>query len=246
MSGLRNMNSLRFFRTLHAGFAATLSAHTNGDPVVGALLAGAFGHFDAAVDVQCQGMPALACAKGCATCCTIRVTATAPEVLWVARHLREACEPAQCRRLVRRLLEADALTRDLDEPERVALRQRCPFIEQGACVIYAVRPLACRGHASYDRKACVLAATGRIAEVPYSMPHQTARSLVQNAMQSALRDAGLAWASYELNHALRIALADQDAATKWARGGDVFADAVIAEISAAEMAQGFDQIKQLT
>ncbi len=239
------MTSLQFFRTLHAGFAVTLSAQTSGDPDVGALLAEAFSHFDAAVDGQYQGTPALACRKGCATCCTIRVTATAPEVLWVARHLREACEPAQCVRLARRLLEADARTRDLDESQRVALRLRCSFIEEGACVIYPARPLACRGHASYDRKACAQAAAGRITEVPYSIPHQTARSLVQNAMQSALRDAGLAWASYELNHALRIALADPDAEARWAQGTDVFADAVIEDISAAEMAHGFDQMKQM-
>jgi Fe-S-cluster containining protein len=238
------MTTLQFFRTLHAGFAATLSARTSGGPDVGVLLAEAFSHFDATVNARCMGMP-LACGKGCATCCSIRVTATAPEVLWVARHLREACGSGQCVRLVRRLLEADAQTRDLDESERVALRQRCPFIEQGACVIYAARPLACRGHASYDRKACAQAAAGRIAEVPYSAPHQTARSLVQNAMQSACRDAGLAWASYELNHALRIALADQDAEARWARGADVFADAVVADISAAEMARAFDQIKRM-
>jgi Fe-S-cluster containining protein len=237
------MTSLQLFRTLHSGFAATLSAQKRGDADVGALLAAAFSHVDATVDARCAGMPPLACRKGCATCCSIRVTATAPEVLWVARHLREACEPGQCVRLVRRLLEADAQTRDLDESERVALRQRCPFIEQGACVIYAVRPLACRGHASYDRKACAQAAAGRIAEVPYSVLHQTARSLVQNAMQSALRDAGVVWAAYELNHALRLALADPASEARWQAGHDVFADAQVSEVDPAEMAEAFDRLK---
>ncbi|MEN3070102.1 YkgJ family cysteine cluster protein [Uliginosibacterium sediminicola] len=233
--------SLVFFKSRHAAFAATLAAKA-GDLLAG-LLDQAFADFDLEVDQQCRGKPALDCHKGCATCCTVRVTASAPEVLLVARHLREQVSPEACGRLVRRLLEADGLTRDLDEAERVQLRHRCPFVEKGACVIYAARPLACRGHASYSRRACVQAAAGRLTEVPYSIPHQNVRSLVQNAMQSALRDARLAWASYELNHALRIALSDASSEARWCAGEDVFAAAQVNEISAAEMAAGFDRIK---
>jgi hypothetical protein len=69
------------------------------------------------------------------------------------------------------------------------------------------------------------------------------RSLIQNAMQSALRDAGYAWGVYELNHALSIALDDEgDAEGAWLDGDDVFADALVADISLQEMATTFDRI----
>ena len=238
-------HQLRFFKDRHAAFSGILASSASDKSLPEVLLDDAFAQFDAELETQCQGAAAIDCKKGCATCCTVRVTATAPEVLRVAQHLRESVSPEACVRLVRRLLEADGLTRDLDESERVQLRHRCPFIEKGACVIYPVRPLACRGHASHSRRDCVQAAAGRVAEVPYSVPHQTVRALVQNAMQSAMRDAGLAWISYELNHALRIALSESKAAERWALGEDVFADAVISDISAEEMASGFDQIKKL-
>lgn len=111
------------------------------------------------------------------------------------------------------------------------------------CIVYAARPLACRGHVSYDVQACIDALTGRACEVPISVLHMTARSLVQNAMQSALRDSGRAWMIYELNQALHIALADEGSEFAWMKGGDVFAPALISEVSCEEMAATFDSIK---
>ena len=113
-------------------------------------------------------------------------------------------------------------------------------------MVYQARPLACRGLASHDRKACARAAAGKIDQIPYSEPHMRLRSLVQNAMQSALRDAGLPWQVYELNEALLIALDDAEAGARWLCGDDVFASAQVHEVDVHEMAQTFDQIKQLS
>jgi len=126
------------------------------------------------------------------------------------------------------------------------VRQRCPFIAQGVCVIYQVRPLACRGLASYDRKACAQAASGKIDEIPYSVPHMQVRSLVQNAMQSAMRDAALPWASYELNQSLTMALNDATLEARWLAGEDVFAAAQVSEVDPADMAQTFDELKRVS
>jgi hypothetical protein len=68
------------------------------------------------------------------------------------------------------------------------------------------------------------------------------RSLVQNAMQSALRDAGYAWGSYELTPALQIALENESCYASWAAGKDVFAPALAADVSLDEMAKTFDAI----
>jgi len=121
----------------------------------------------------------------------------------------------------------------------------CPLIECDHCVAYAARPLACRGHASYDEEACRDALKGGASEVPVSALHLTVRSLVQNAMQSALRDGGLAWGSYELNQTLHIALRDETAERAWLAGSDVFAPALITDISLSEMAETFDAIKAM-
>jgi Fe-S-cluster containining protein len=234
-----------FFQDLQRAFDASLARHAGQPGRVDALLAQAFDSFDGNVAIQCEDEPPLACQRGCATCCTLRVGATAPEVWLVARFLR-AVAPRLAERgvdLMATVRAADAHSRGLDEAARVALRQRCPFIAQGVCVIYPVRPLACRGHASHDVKACVAAAAGRTAEVPHSVGHQMVRALVQNAMQSALRDAGLAWGAYELNHALVLADDEPGAEARWCAGDDPLAAAALTEVPAAEMAAAFDQLR---
>lgn len=237
--------SREFFQALHRAFDTTLAERGHTPAVLDALLSQAFDSFAGNVAIQCEDEPPLACGRGCATCCTLRVGATAPEVLLVTRFLR-AVTPRLLERgvdLVAGLREADARTTGLKEAARVALRQRCPFIAQGVCVIYSVRPLACRGHASHDLKACVDAASGRALQVPYSKGHRRVRSLVQNAMQSSLRDAGLAWGVYELNRALLIALDAEYSEARWLRGEDVFAAAALDEVPAEEMATAFDQLR---
>lgn len=237
--------SREFFQALHRAFDTTLADGARLPLLLDALLGQAFDSFAGNVAIQCEDEPPLACGKGCATCCTLRVGATAPEVLLVARFLR-AVTPRLLERgidLVATLREADARTAGLTEAARVRLRQRCPFIAQGACVIYAVRPLACRGHASHDLKACVEAASGRVLQVPYSEGHRRVRSLVQNAMQSSLRSAGLAWGVYELNRSLLMALDDAGSERRWLDGEDVFAATALNDVPAEEMAAAFDALR---
>jgi Fe-S-cluster containining protein len=240
------LSSLDFFQQLHTHYTQALT-HYGGRPMLlDAMLQLAWSSFDVNVEAQCEGLPELDCHKGCATCCTLRVTATAPEVLMLARFIRAIDPGLQARGidLPGQIARADGCTQGLGESQRIEARERCPFIAQGVCVIYQVRPLACRGLASYDKRACAQAASGKVDAIPYSEPHMRVRSLVQNAMQSAMRDAQLAWANYELNQALTLALRDDTAEARWLAGEDVFAAARVHEVSEAEMAATFDEIKQ--
>jgi hypothetical protein len=237
---------LAFFKALHQAFAATLAARHGREDLIDGLLAQAFGSFEGNLEIQSEGQAAVACHRGCATCCTLRVTATAPEIFMVARAVRAVSATLKQRAgidLIRRLADADRKTRGLGEEQRADLQCQCPFIVEGVCVIYPVRTLACRGHASHDQQACIQAAAGRIGSIPFSAPHRTVRGLVQNAMQSALRDAGYAFGLYEFNRALSMALADESLLARWMAGAEVFAEALVADISLDEMAATFDAIQ---
>jgi Fe-S-cluster containining protein len=232
-----------FFRDLRAALTHTL--HAQGEATrIEAVLLQAWDSFDGNVAIQSEGEPAIACRKGCPSCCTLRVTATAPEVLLLAAYLRATAAALQAHGidLVARLRQADAATRGLDETQRVALRQRCAFIVQGVCLVHRVRPLACRGHASHDRQACVQAAAGRSDNVPFSNAHRVVRLLVHAALQAAVREQGLAWGAYELNHALVLALDQPDSHADWLRGGDPLAAAATDLELRAAMAADFDAI----
>lgn len=234
----------RFFKSARRALLATLETAATDEDAVARVTARAFELFEWAVADESVEGAGLACHGGCASCCTIRVVATAPEVLAVAQYIR-GLPGAQEALLTRRIADADRSTRRHDEAQRFEAGVRCPFVEDGLCVVYDVRPLACRGHASFDAQACVDVLTGQSCEVPVSMRHLTVRSLVQNALQSALRAHGRAWGVYELNQASRIAMSDDTCAALWTAGGDSFAPAEICEISREEMAATFDAIEAL-
>ena len=201
----------------------------------------AFGLFEANIGPQIRHLPPLACGKGCPSCCSLRVTATAPEIFLLADYVGriDAAPSGPAIGLPRRIDHADRATRGLGEAERMALRKPCPFIVRGVCIVHPVRPLACRGHASFDRQSCVRAALGRDVEVPLSEPHRALRALVQAALQSALRSAGLSWGLYELNHGLTLALDGKAREAAWLAGGDSLAPAAL-EFDWTTVAEQFD------
>ena len=228
-----------FFREQRGAFEHTLAA----DGPEAALLQ-AWDSFDGNVAIQCEGQPPVACGKGCASCCELRVTALAPEVFVLANYLR-ATAPTLASHgidLITAVREIDAATRGQDETARVAMHRRCAFVVKGVCLIHRARPLACRGHASHDRRACVDAAAGRASEVPFSGPHRMVRMLLQSALQAALRQQGLAWGAYELNHALLLALDAPDAQAAWLQGADPLAEAAVDLEQREAMAAGFDEM----
>ncbi len=219
---MTDSNARDAFRQLHALFGGLLAARREPEALIEAVAGRAFDLFEDNIDRLTRDLPPLACRKGCPSCCILRVTATAPEIFLLADYVRrvDATPQGAALGLPRRIAHADRVTKGLAEAERMALRKSCPFIVHGVCIVHPVRPLACRGHASFDRKACAGAAAGRDVDVPVSEPHFNLRGLVQSALQSALRSAGLAWGLYEMNHALMVALGRKEALLAWLDGQD--------------------------
>ncbi|MFG1478884.1 YkgJ family cysteine cluster protein [Xanthobacter sp. V4C-4] len=234
-----------FFQAQHQGFLGTFTSHRAKPDLLDRIWMQAFTSFERNVEDQTRDLPALACRKGCGTCCQILVAATAPEVLMVARYVRGMAAGFKTVGidLVGRLYGAANFVEPSGDLRPMALTRECPFLAEGICVVYPVRPLACRGHASFNEEACVSALKGGLDDVPVSEPHRTVRGLVQNALQSAMRDAGFAWGLYDLVAALKIALARPDAEAEFAQGGDPFAAVAIDAVSREEMASAFDRLK---
>lgn len=231
------------FRELHGVFARIVAENAGSAHLTETVIERAFAIFEANIGPLTAHLPALACEKGCPSCCILRVTATAPEIFLLGRYVRriEASAQGAAIGLKRCITLADRATRGLGEAERMALRKPCPFIVRGVCVIHPVRTLACRGHASFDRRACAGAAAGRDVEVPLSEPHRVLRGSVQAALQSALRAAGLPWGLYELNHGLMLALGREGREADWIAGTDSLAPAAI-EFDRAAAAGQFDAL----
>ncbi|MEP9351506.1 YkgJ family cysteine cluster protein [Xanthobacter sp. KR7-225] len=230
-----------FFHAQRAGFGDTIARFRDRPDLLDRVWTQAFSSFERNVEGETQGLPQLACHKGCGTCCQLQVVATTPEVLMVARYVRAMA--GGFRRvgvdLDGRLAEAGPA----DAPAHpMALGRPCPFLAEGLCVIYPVRPMACRGHASFDKEACVAALCGGQEDVPVSGPHRAVRGLVQSALQAALHEAGLAWGVYDLAGGVRLALACADGEAAFRAGADVLAPAAADGAMRAEMGAAFGQL----
>ncbi len=141
------------------------------------------------------------CRRGCAFCCYVDVVVTPLEAIRLAR-----------RGTVR-------------APAAVAgPRQPCPLLEDGACSVYAARPLACRAIFSTDAGQCEAGYLGVAdAAVPsLDWPRHLAGGYITGTI-AALDDLGLASHLVDLRAALALIEGDATALVRWLNGEDVFA-----------------------
>ncbi|MFO1124820.1 MAG: YkgJ family cysteine cluster protein [Methylocystis sp.] len=237
-----DVGSSDFFRAATNGFSETINASRPRPELVALLCAQAFDGFAQNVAIQSEGEPALACHGECEACCRLRVAATAPEIFLLARFVsvNAAAFAERDVMLLERIADADRTIGGLSEEQRMLVQYACPLIEGGLCLAYKIRPLACRGHAAFDKASCVAAARGEDVETAVSAAHLLVRGLFQNALMAALRRAGLAWGLYEVSRALHVALSAPNALEQWISGRDPLALARIPEFDLVEAGAIFD------
>lgn len=234
-----------FFVAQRAAFNETLGKFRARADLLDRLWMQAFSSYERNVAEQTEGMPQLACHQGCGTCCRLQVVATMPEILMVARYVRAMAPGFRKVGVDLPVRLADSAPGE-DHSRPMALGRECPFLADGVCVIYPVRPLACRGHASFDELACTTALLGGEEDVPVSGPHRTTRALVQNALQAALKDDGLPWGLYDLVGGLKIALGQEEGEAAFMAGEDFLAPAAVDLAQRAEMGAAFDRLRMVS
>lgn len=161
----------------------------------------------------------VACRKGCSSCCKMWVSVTAPEVFQLVRAVRSS------RLDVRDIEERAAVTAGLDFDTRGSMIYDCPLLaSDGSCSVYPARPMACRTAASQNAEVCRRGYTEFSGEdIPTPFFFILQRTGYNMAMRGAFLHAGLRLETYELNAALSVALATENAERRWLGGGDIFA-----------------------
>ncbi|HWP26018.1 MAG TPA: YkgJ family cysteine cluster protein [Xanthobacteraceae bacterium] len=163
----------------------------------------------------------VACKKGCSHCCHGWVSASAPEVLFVAKAVRRRSDPT----VVGRIRTAFEITRDVEQAARSKHPHPCPLLENDACSLYAIRPGSCRFWASADAGICARAYHGISDEdIPAPRLNLVGRNAYAIALAAALKHAGLPHHLYEFNAALARAVERENAEREWLAGIDIFAD----------------------
>ena len=125
------------------------------------------------------------CKPECDFCCYRAVTATVPEVVAIAKYVRENFSSEERASLDQRLDEYSKAA-DPRAPEFIVRsRLACPLLMNRLCAAYPLRPLSCRGANSRDASVCQ-----RVKENPdtqEAVPQIVAQSYVVAAVVRGLR-----------------------------------------------------------
>lgn len=168
------------------------------------------------------GMDKVACKAGCYYCCDVYVSAQAPRIFAIADWLRANRPDIEAE--IARLEEAEAAIRGKDADGRAAAGLLCPFLEDGKCGIYRVRPASCRGFFSLSVEACIAGARGEGQDIPTPSHIQQLRGGYEQVLSAVLYHWRLPTTHYELTHGVLTALQEPDAEERWYDGENVFAE----------------------
>jgi Fe-S-cluster containining protein len=156
----------------------------------------------------------LACRAGCTWCCYFTVDVRAVEVFRILDFVEQTFTPAEKARVHAEVRTNSQALRTLNEDERVTRNVKCPFLSEGRCTIYAVRPQSCRNYHATNVAGCQQSyeEPGNLDIDPDFAPGvwQAGHAHVE-AFSNAMSEAGYDVNAYELNCALDAALSEPGA-----------------------------------
>jgi hypothetical protein len=167
----------------------------------------------------------IACGPGCGFCCYNQVEVTPPEALLVGHFITTRFSTPQRQWLDANLKRRLALKQGLSRIQLAARRREhpCPLLADHRCIIYPVRPLACRAMHSLDADACrhSLETGELIPDRYYQEPHDLALA-VSAGLRNGAAQAGLQADTLNLTAALANMLPREDVLAGWVAGEAIF------------------------
>ena len=164
-------------------------------------LFGQIAELDAEADRQIERLKAapegkVECRRGCDFCCRRIVVAGVSEAVRIGEHVRKTFSASQKEALAARAAAYAADSLPFRDGRALMARPTCPFLVEGDCSIYELRPLACRGWNSYSARACQARANDPSPLIPQGDARQS------TAAQALLYDHSRALAALGLSHHL--------------------------------------------
>jgi Fe-S-cluster containining protein len=182
---------------------------------------------DTSQSFELTALSKLACREGCDYCCYPPVSAAVPEVANIVAYILSQLPKPEQQRLQAKVKEAYEQTKAMTSQQRTSTNLACPYLKEGKCSIYPVRPLACRGYNSISKSACqkVFEQPEKRHPVPAFVPMLASAQGLKEGMASGLSQAGLKTPLVDLTKASQKLLEDLDHnLERWLKGEDVFAD----------------------
>lgn len=100
-----------------------------------------------------EGRP-VDCRKGCHWCCHQAVFAVTHEWLYIREYITSSLPEGIDAVFLQRARKKSEWTLGIKSKEILKFKAPCPFLDEGACSVYPVRPMACRIYLSSSVNSC--------------------------------------------------------------------------------------------
>ncbi len=182
---------------------------------------------DTAQSFDPKALACLECQSGCDYCCYPPVSAAVPEVANIVAYIQSQLSQAEQNRLTEKVTQVYSQVDPMSGPQRAASNIACPYLNEGKCSIYPVRPLSCRGYNSTSRATCrsVFDSSKKDQAIPAYVPLMASAQGLKEGLLGGLKQAQLKTPLVDLVRASHKLLNElDDNLEAWLDGQDVFAD----------------------
>ena len=108
----------------------------------------------APIEEEAHGSKMIACCKGCAHCCHLRIEAYEFELDTIHAYVQRELTSDQQAQINTAIAERYPIVKDLGDQQQRSINVCCPFLLDSQCSIYPVRPMSCAGYNSCDSTLC--------------------------------------------------------------------------------------------
>jgi len=172
------------------------------------------------------------CKKRCYWCCFLMVKATPLEVACVADDLHNRLDPGELSVLIRKMEDFIGKIRVSGNGQEL-----CPLNIQGDCMVYPVRPIACRTYHSLNVMECKTSMGKDGGSVTVRRDISGLSIGINAGLAEGLRMVGLQSRQLDLVSGLRILMVEPNSVVmnRWLTGEPAFAAAEIANAKKIEV-----------
>jgi len=172
------------------------------------------------------------CHRGCSWCCHQAIFVSAGEILFLENYLLKHTDGQTVREVTGKTREKSRLTSKMNIREVLRHSSPCPLLQENCCVVYPVRPLACRIYLSSSEPSCRRQYrnpqnTGGFPEL-YAFPLRAGR-MMHEGMNARLREEGIINTEWLLESMLTDILTNPAIKPAWISGKEVFYSPVLEE-----------------
>ena len=165
------------------------------------------------------------CRQGCDWCCHQAVLVSIQEVLLIGRYLSENLRENLLNEIHRKAMEKEAITGDKSVPEFLQIIHPCPFLDQQSCLIYPVRPMACRSYLSSSLSSCraqyAQPGNPEVMAALYDFPLRAGRA-INEGIRAVLMQKKIRTSEWIMEVFIARILADPAIFDDWISGQDPF------------------------